>query len=271
MVTSGSLKSTDLLKILMEAEKSSYTGTLTLKGKTGLASIALMGGRIVQIREPRLRSRLGRYFVKKNIITEKELQTALSIQKKKGKGEFIGEILIEQGVIDKETLESAMKTVLDESLVHLFSWGNEGLFRLEESEDVQGEPVEHTALDELAKRAAQLTSAVEDEWALEQIVSDRDQIGGEIKEEIFQAIRRVSQKLRELKPKEVVLLVEDEMLMREMFRDKLTSFGFEVDAVSSPDKALEKLAEYDETGKIPIVLADLIMPTLSGKGIFGGL
>lgn len=271
MATSGSLKSKDLLQILNDAEKDAFTGVLTLKGKTGLASITLKSGRIVQVREPRVRSRLGRHLVSQNVITEKELQNALSVQKKKGHGVFLGEILIEQAILDRETLESAMEEVVGESLVHLFSWGDEGLFRLEEEENVQGEPIEHLSLDELAKRATQLTAAVEDEWALEQIVSDQEQLGGEIKEEILQAIKRVSQKLRELKPKEVVLLVEDEMLMREMFKDKLTSFGFDVDAVESPHKALEKLSEYDRTGKIPIVLADLIMPTLSGKGIFGGL
>jgi CheY-like chemotaxis protein len=271
MATSGSLKSTNLLNILKDSDKNSFTGILTLKGKTGLASITLKSGKVVQVREPRIRSRLGRYLVTRNIITEKELQNALSVQKKRGHGAFLGAILVEQGILDKETLEGAMKNVLEESLVHLFSWGDEGLFRLEEEESVQGEAVEHLPLEELAKKAAQLESAVEDEWALEQMVSDQEQLEGEIKDEILQAIRRVSQKLRELKPKEVVLLVEDEMLMREMFKDKLTSFGFDVDAVDSPHKALEKMAEYDYTGKIPIVLADLIMPTLSGKGIFGGL
>ena len=271
MITSGSLKTTNLLALLKEAEKESFSGNLTLKIKTGLASITLKEGRIVQVREPRVRSRLGRYLVSQNVITEKELQSALSVQKQKGKGSFLGEILIEQAVLDKETLDTAMKNVLEESLIHLFSWGDEGLFRVEEEKDVPGEPIDHLPLDDLARNAGQLASAVEDEWALEQFVSDQGNLGGEIREEILQAIRRVTQKLRELKPKEVVLLVEDEMLMREMFRDKLVTFGFDVDAVESPHKALDLLAEYDRTGRIPIIISDLIMPTLSGKGIFGGL
>ncbi len=271
MVTSGSLKATNLLSLLQEAGKESFSGNLTLKGKTGLASISLKEGRIIHVREPRVRSRLGRYLVSQNIITEKELQSALNVQKQKGKGIFLGEVLIELAVLDQGTLESAMKNVMEESLVHLFSWGDEGLFRLEEEKDILGKPIDHLPLEDLARSASQLTSAVEDEWALEQIVPDQERMGGEIKEEILQAIRRVSQKLRELKPKEVVLLVEDEMLMREMFKDKLVTFGFEVDAVESPHKALDLLAEYDRTGKLPIIISDLIMPTLSGKGIFGGL
>ncbi len=268
MITSGSLKSTNLLKILTDAEGKSFDGTVTLKGKTGLASVTLKGGKVVFIREPRVKSRLGRYLVSRNIITEKELQSALNAQKKKG-GTFLGEILIEQAVIEKDTLDTAMKTVAEESLIHLLTW-EEGLFSIEE-EEVSGEPVGDISYKEMAKKAGQLASAVEDEWTIDQIVTSKGQIEESIQDEILRTVRRVSQKLRELKPDEVVLMVEDELLMREMFKDKLISFGFEVDAVDSPHKALEKLAEYEEAGKIPIVLADLIMPTLSGKGIFGGL
>ncbi len=268
MITSGSLKSTNLLKILTDAEGKSFNGTVTLKGKTGLASVTLKGGKVVFIREPRVKSRLGRYLVSRNIITEKELQSALNAQKKKG-GTFLGEILIQQAVIEKDTLDTAMKTVAEESLIHLLTW-EEGLFSIEE-EEVSGEPVGDISYKEMAKKAGQLASAVEDEWTIDQIVASKGQIDEGIKDEILKTVRRVSQKLRELKPDEVVLMVEDELLMREMFKDKLISFGFEVDAVESPHKALEKLAEYEEAGKIPIVLADLIMPTLSGKGIFGGL
>ena len=268
MIVSGSLKITDLLKILKDGVTESFTGTVTLKGKTGLASITLKAGEVVFIREPRIKSRLGRFLVGRNIITEKELQSALNAQKKKG-GSFLGEILIEQAVIDKESLGQAMKSVAEESLVHLFTWA-EGLFRVEE-EEVQGTSIGFIDYEALANKARQLASAVEDDWAIDELMPKEAQMGEEIREEIFTAVRRVSQKLRELKPDEVVLLVEDEMLMREMFKDKLSSFGFDVDAVESPHKAIELLDGYEESGKIPIVIADLIMPTLSGKGIFGGL
>ena len=244
------------------------TGTVILKGKTGLATITMKDGQVVGVREPRVRSRLGRYLVSRNIITEKELQTALNAQKQKGVGP-LGEILIEQAVIDQKTLDDAIKNVMEDSLVHLFSW-QEGLFRIEEEETVDGTPVSIAPIEELAERALQIASAVVDDFSLEDLVPG-EAIKEEIRGEILQAAQRVSQKLRELKPHEVVLLVEDELLMREMFKDKLSSFGFDVDAVDSPKKALEVLAQYEKEGKLPIVMSDLIMPTLSGKGIFGGL
>jgi len=270
MVTSGSLKSKSLVEILEDAERQDFNGTVTLKGKTGLASITLKGGQVVDVREPRVRSRLGRYLVGKNLITEKELQAALTAQKKKGQGAFLGEVLIEQAVLDRNTLEEAMKDVVEDSLVHLLGW-DEGLYRIEPGDDILGDPVGSSPVKELAEKANQMTSAVEEEWIFDELLSDGKDIEDDVRSEILQAVRRVSQKLRELKPKEIVLMVEDEALMREMFKDKLESFGFEVDAVDSPQKAIDKLSEYDMEGKLPIVLADLIMPTISGKGIFGGL
>jgi len=84
MVTSGSLKSKSVVDILKNAEAKGFTGVITLKGKTGLATVRLKGGVVLDVREPRVRSRLGRYLVRNNIITEKELQNALTIQKEKG-------------------------------------------------------------------------------------------------------------------------------------------------------------------------------------------
>jgi CheY-like chemotaxis protein len=269
MFSSGSLKRIDLAKIMKEAQEASMTGVITLKGKAGLATITLKDGGIVSVREPRVRSRLGRYLVSRNIITEKELQAALTAQKQKGTTTPLGEILIELAVIDQDGLDEAIKNVMEDSIIHLFSW-TEGLFRVDESDDIDGQPVNVATLDELAMRAEAIASAVEEDFAIEDIVPV-DHVQEGVRKEITEAVKRVSSKLRELKPQEVVLLVEDEALLREMFRDKLTSFGFDVDAVDSPRAALELLAQYEKDGKLPIVLSDLIMPTLSGKGIFGGL
>ncbi|UCF30577.1 MAG: response regulator [bacterium] len=269
MLTSGSLKSTGLAKLLEEASGKHFSGTITLKGKMGLATVNLKDGKVVDVREPRVRSRLGRSLVDRNLITEKELQAALNVQKERGKGVYLGEILVDQGILDRNTLDESMKNVIEDSLIHLLGW-EEGLFRTEEKDDVVGEPVGTASIEELMKRADQLATAVEEEWVINEFLAESGGLEG-VRGEVLEAVRRVSMKLRELKPEKIVLMVEDEMLMREMFKDKLESFGFVVDAVDSPQKALEKLSEYDIEGKLPIILSDMIMPTLSGKGIFGGL
>ena len=153
MVTSGSLKSKSLVEILEDAERQDFNGTVTLKGKTGLASITLKGGQVVDVREPRVRSRLGRYLVGKNLITEKELQAALTAQKKKGQGAFLGEVLIEQAVLDRNTLEEAMK---EGAFHHLLITGGTVLTQLHNLNEIGYycgflEPMKEQLLQRLAR------------------------------------------------------------------------------------------------------------------------
>ncbi len=270
MVASGSLKSIVLSDILAQAAAENFTGIVTIKGNSELGSVTMRGGKVVDVREPRFRSRLGRTLVQKKLITEKELQSALKEQKSRGKGP-LGEILMGMGLIGRANLEAAMKEVLEESLVQLLTW-KEGLFRADAIETVIGEDVGISPVADLARRAHLIAPGLEEDWYLNEMLSrGGEQPAAPVQGEVLQNVKRLSSKLRELKPKEIVLLVEDEALMRQLFRDKLESFGFMVDAVDSPRAALEKLTEYDARGLLPVVVSDLIMPTLSGKRLFGGL
>ncbi len=269
MIPSGSLKSTSLAHLLAAAAEEGFTGVLTIKGNTGLGSVTLRKGRVVDVREPRSRIRLGGVLVKKKLISEKELQSALKSQREKGKG-HLGEILMGMGIVGRANLDSAMKEVLEESLVHLLGW-TEGLFRVDAAETVVGDEVGIAPLSELEAQATAAGPNFEEEWYLNEVLAEAREAAPEAEGEVLATVRRLSAKLRELKPKEIVLLVEDEVLMRALFTDRLESFGFEVDAVESPRLALDKLSEYEAKGRIPVVLSDLIMPTLSGKGLFGGL
>jgi CheY-like chemotaxis protein len=270
MVSSGSLKSVTLSDILAQAAAENFTGIVTIKGNSGLGSVTLRSGKVVDVREPRFRSRLGRALVQKKLITEKELQSALKEQKSRGKGP-LGEILMGMGLVGRANLEAAIKEVLEESLVQLLTW-KEGLFRADALEAVIGEDVGISPIADLARHARLIAPGLQEDWYLNEMLSQGGaQPAAPVQGEVLQTVKRLSSKLRELKPKEIVLLVEDEALMRHLFRDKLESFGFTVEAVDSPRAALDKLADYDTRGLLPVVVSDLIMPTLSGKGLFGGL
>ncbi len=61
-----------------------------------------------------------------------------------------------------------------------------------------------------------------------------------------------------------ILLVEDENMVRNMTKELLESYGFEVLAAESPKQAL-KLMEFN---KVNLILSDVIMPEMSGPDLF---
>lgn len=63
-----------------------------------------------------------------------------------------------------------------------------------------------------------------------------------------------------------ILLVEDNTMVREMVADLLQSSGFRVLAAESPAKALE--IEHGFTGKIDLMVTDVIMPEMNGMELY---
>jgi two-component system cell cycle sensor histidine kinase/response regulator CckA len=62
---------------------------------------------------------------------------------------------------------------------------------------------------------------------------------------------------------ETVLLVEDELQVRNLTERLLTMAGYKVLAASSADEALALMADHD--GKIDLLLTDVVMPVMSGR------
>jgi len=63
--------------------------------------------------------------------------------------------------------------------------------------------------------------------------------------------------------KKSVLIVEDEKDILDLYRDYLTSVGFEVDTATDGEEGLKKIVE----GKSTLVLLDIMMPKLDGIGV----
>jgi two-component system cell cycle response regulator len=60
--------------------------------------------------------------------------------------------------------------------------------------------------------------------------------------------------------KSTILVVDDELFFRHLYRELLSEDGYQVETAASGDKALERL----RLGGIDIVLSDMVMPGLSG-------
>ena len=65
--------------------------------------------------------------------------------------------------------------------------------------------------------------------------------------------------------KEKILIVDDDVVFADLYKERLGLAGYEVDAESRSSKALEKIAKF----KPDVVLLDLMMPEVSGQEILG--
>lgn len=67
------------------------------------------------------------------------------------------------------------------------------------------------------------------------------------------------------KPK--ILLVEDEQLLRDIYKETLTEAGYNIDVAAEGDSALEKMS----AGGYDLVLLDIMLPNKDGKQIMEAL
>ncbi len=63
--------------------------------------------------------------------------------------------------------------------------------------------------------------------------------------------------------KKRILVVEDDLFLREIYTETLTSAGYEVAFAEDGQKGLEKI----QTGNWDLVLLDIIMPVMSGVDV----
>jgi CheY-like chemotaxis protein len=68
---------------------------------------------------------------------------------------------------------------------------------------------------------------------------------------------------------ETILIVDDEELIREVTRELLTNFGYNVRTAASGKEALEIYSR--EGANIDLVLTDLVMPGMNGAALFAEL
>lgn len=122
MALEGSLQDFGLADILQLIYFQRKTGLLTLEGRMDRVRLFFVDGNIAGA-ESRRRlddNRLGKILVKKNIITDAELQAALEEQR--SAGGKLGGILLNRGVAQKELVQDILRNQIHETVTQLFSW-----------------------------------------------------------------------------------------------------------------------------------------------------
>lgn len=122
MALEGSLQDFGLADILQLVCFQRKTGILTLEGKLDRVRILFIDGNVVGAESKRRMedNRLGKVLVKKNILKEEELQTALEEQRKTGSK--LGAVLIRKEQVKREVIQDILSGQVTETVAQLFGW-----------------------------------------------------------------------------------------------------------------------------------------------------
>ncbi len=277
----GNLKKIGLPKLLNTIGQEKKSGILFIRSQRGIGSIAFENGMITQAESPIMPRRIGRILIETGALTEKQLQQALKTQEEEGKKRPLGEILIRLGFIDGLKLQEIIRLQLIDSIHSMLDW-RDAMFRFDTQEVSAGHDILLSPRDLLVEAADHAVGLVREKASVkaeapldflpspapETRVQDKSE---KLREEIHSMINRVTDRLRAMEPKQAVVLVEDETLLRTIFKDKLEDFGFMVCGVDSAQSAISEIERLDTDGYFSVVVTDLVLPTLSGKGVLGGL
>jgi len=122
MALEGILQEFGLADILQLIYFQRKTGILNIAGKMDRIRLDFINGNIVSMESQRRieSNRLGKILIKKGLIDQRDLETAIEMQK--AEGIKLGTIFIRNGLISKETLAGIIQEQIIESIVQIFAW-----------------------------------------------------------------------------------------------------------------------------------------------------
>jgi CheY-like chemotaxis protein len=275
MKLSGSLEKNKLSEILREVKAEKLTGVLALKSQEGFGTIYFKDGVVIKAYSPTFRERLGRRLIDRGLITEKDLRKVMIYQKTEGKNLRIGQILIGQKIITEQVLNDTLRELMEDALYTMVFW--DGIYRFEandlKDQDVNLKIDVDTFLEDIDKS---FTKIEDDFLTVDTVPQTKEKASThehrDIKDEIIESIDNITKSISSFTPQEIVILVEDEKLMRTIFADGLKNFGYRVESFDNPTEALDRIKTLEPTRVSPILIMDLVMPGISSPTeIYGGL
>ncbi len=128
MAIKGSLSEAPLPDVIQLLSFSLRSGCLSVTDGKNFGNIFIKDGKIIYATLLNRKDRLGDILVRKQVIDEFVLKAALEEQKRTNKR--IGEILVENGYITKETLEKELANQIAETIFTILTWET-GYFNFE--------------------------------------------------------------------------------------------------------------------------------------------
>jgi hypothetical protein len=124
MLLQGSLQEFSLPNIFQLVKMSAKSGSLAIRREGEWGKVFFRSGMICYAFCTPQPLPLGQRLVKAGAIDGAQLEEALAAQRKAGEGARIGSILLEQGRIDRETLEQAVREQIQDTAFDFFSWSD---------------------------------------------------------------------------------------------------------------------------------------------------
>ena len=267
-ILSGKLKEETLEFLLKKAHDNRLTGKLSIKARDGFGVILFRDGRIILASTPTTKDKLGDYMVANGTITESEYRLALKKQKK-NPHKRLESILLEEGSLSKERLYEMLKNLSENALFAMLFW--RGVYHFEDviPPDVPSEVL--IDVDEFIEKSDRCIDDLNINIKSPSPSSESEK-AQDYKGEIEDTIKHIARSLTTFKPREVVIVVEDEILLRTMLVDGLLNFGFEVEQYDNAKDAMKRIHELDMERISPAIVLDLMMTGLyDDKDIYGGM
>ena len=120
MSMTGNLETMNLAELLQWLANGQQTGTLIIDNGEIVKKIYLRDGKILSSSSSDPTGLLGHFLVSKGVITEETLAQAIAVQEEQGK--MLGEVLVEGGATDQETLDHMLKLKAEDNICELFAW-----------------------------------------------------------------------------------------------------------------------------------------------------
>jgi len=137
MALEGFLQEFGLADILQLIYFQRKTGILNIEGKVDNIDLSFINGNISGLKSHRRpeSSRIGKILIKRGLITQKDLDTAIEMQK--NEGIKIGNIFVKHGLVSKEAFMEIVHGQIIDTIVQIFTW-KEGKYQF----DPQGVPAD---------------------------------------------------------------------------------------------------------------------------------
>ena len=122
MLLQGNLQEFSLPNIFQLVKMSAKSGALTIRRDGESGKIFFRNGMITYAYSSPQLLPLGERLVKAGAISGAQLKQALAVQRKSPEGARLGRILLEQGRLDRGTLEQAVREQIQDTAFNFFSW-----------------------------------------------------------------------------------------------------------------------------------------------------